>query len=152
MFYPHSNQNSSFIQFINCLGSHKKISLTFLFPWLLFYHCHRRQILVLMKIIKYKKFVYRFQNFKQIQLSIQDLLIVVRKPIRNSCFWHSKTTLDVIVWQWTNRRNFHVAHTNISNSRAAFYINLTCLLRHILYIWEIHQLLLLFNIISSWST
>ena len=41
-----------------------------------------------------------------IQLSIQGLLIIMGRPIRNTCLGTVKHDWICIAWQWTNSKNF----------------------------------------------
>ena len=66
----------------------------------------------------------------EMQLTLQILLTDIRKPIRNACLGIVKHDWILIVWQWTDRKQFLFTRGNIWNSKEAFYNKTTCLLKY----------------------
>ena len=166
---PHGNQNPSYFPLegsvpISTLhfsdispycnawrGSQMKMILAFLFLWRYFTTVAGDR-LVFGFSDKYKVhslFIVSRPSTK-IQLIIQGLIIIMEKPIRNTCFGTVKHDWTSIVLQWTNRKHFlYTCDNKVTNYKSSwkykvvFYNKTTSLLRHDVFI-EIYQLLLIF--------
>ena len=63
----------------------------------------------------------------EIELSIQGLLIVIGKLMRNACIGRVKHDWKSV--EWINRKHFLFEHDDIWNSKVTIYNKTTCLLR-----------------------
>ena len=130
-FFPLENSESIISLCCNVWWSSHTISLAFLFLSLLF------SIVTGDELVSGFSDKYRvhslfivFRPSTKIQLSIQDLPIVIGNSMRNTCLDTMKHDCTSVAWQWTNRKHLLFARGNVCNSKVAFYNKTACFLRH----------------------
>ena len=82
-----------------------------------------------------------FEVSIEIQLDIQNLLIVMGKPIRDVRLGTAKHDWTLIFWLWTNRKHALFARGDVWNSKVAFYNKTT----YMLWQWFFNRDLLVVN-------
>ena len=82
-----------------------------------------------------------FKGSIEIQLDIQNLLIVMGKPIRDVRLGTAKHDWTLIVWLWTSRKHALFAQGDIWNSKVAFFNKTT----YMLWQWFCNRDLLVVN-------
>ena len=96
-------------------------------------HCDERRVFVWFSWQKESTYFIVSRPLTEMQLTIQALPIVMGKPIRNVYLVTVKYGWKYAVWQWGNRKHFLFGHSNIWNSKVAFYNKTTCLLRYVCF-------------------